>query len=160
LAAALCYGLKKDKQGLKAMLAETLETAESNYGPRANETLRALLSRAGFYLNGIRNLDMAESGYVEVLKRCQESSTDIGITHSRLKALKGLMSVAQTRGSYVESERLCYNALDLSTQELGPNHYYTKGLAESLVDLLWVQQRYDKARECAKVYQLNIEAEL
>ena len=70
------------------------------------------------------------------------------------------MTVAQNRGSYVESEWLCYEALDMSIQELGHNHFYTKGLAESLVDLLWVQQQYDKARECAKVYRLNIEAEL
>jgi hypothetical protein len=48
----------------------------------------------------------------------------------------------------------------MSTQELGHNHYYTKGLAESLVDLLWVQQQDDKAREFAKVYRLSIQAEL
>ena len=108
-----------------------METAESNYGPRGNGTLRDLLNQAGFYLLGIRDLDMAELGYVEVLRRCQEPGTDIGTTHSKLKALEGLMSVAKNRGSYVESEQLCYEALDMSTQELDHNHYYTIGLAEA-----------------------------
>ena len=70
---------------------------------------------------------MAESGFAEVLRRCQESSTDTGIIHSRLKALKGLMTVAQNRGSYVESEWLCCEALEMSIQELGHNHYIQKG---------------------------------
>jgi hypothetical protein len=108
----------------------------------------------------MHDLEMTQSNFVEVLRRCQESSADIGKTHSRLKALKGLIGVAQKRGSYVESEWLCYEALDISTQELGHSHYYTKGLAESLVDLLWEQQRGDEARECAKLYQLDIQAKL
>jgi hypothetical protein len=104
---ALCWGLKKDNQRLETLLAEALETAKSNYGPHASKTLRALLDRAGFYLLGIHDLDMAELELMEVLRRCQESSTDIETTHSRLKALKGLMGVAQNRGSYVRSEWLC-----------------------------------------------------
>lgn len=98
---ALCYGLKEDKKRLETLMAEALETAESNYGPLATKTLRALLDRAEFYLLGIHDLDMAELEFMEVLRRCQESSTDIETTYSRLKALKGLMGVAQNRGSYV-----------------------------------------------------------
>jgi hypothetical protein len=105
-------------------------------------------------------LDMAELEFMEVLRRCQESSTDIETTHSRLKALKGLMGVAQNRGSYVRSEWLCHEALDISTQKLGDNHDYAIGLAESLVDLFWEQQRDDEARDCTKVYQLDVPAEL
>ena len=57
LAIALCYGFKEDtKQKFEASFAEGFEKAESNYGPCANETLRALLNRAGLYLMVVRDL--------------------------------------------------------------------------------------------------------
>ena len=70
------------------------------------------------------------------------------------------MWVAWQQKSFVESESLCREALDISIEELGHDHYYTKGLAESLVVSLWLLRRDDEARECAKIYRLDVQAEL
>jgi hypothetical protein len=60
----------------------------------------------------------------------------------------------------LEASGYVNEALDISAQRLGHNHYYAKGLAESLVDLFWEQQRDDEARDCTKVYRLDVQAEL
>lgn len=161
LKVALCYGMREpENQKRDVLLAEALESAECNYGHCHDLTLRVLLDRAGFYLRGMDDLAMAESGLEEVVRRCQESSADRAMTCAKLKALKGLLTVASIRQCWDVSESLCREALAISIEELGHDHYYTKGLAESLVDSLWEQGRVDQAREWAKFYRLEIEAEL
>jgi hypothetical protein len=158
---ASCYRLRKpDNSQREKVLDEALKTAEDNYGHRHNLTLRALIDRAVFNLRGMGDLDKAEADFENVMKRYQESSADIATKHAKLKALKGLMTVATIRRNWAEGESLSREALEISIKELGQDHYYTKGLAEGLVDSLWQQGRVDEARQRAKVHRLEVEAEL
>ena len=67
---ALCYRLRRlDQNEREAVLEEALRTAERHYGPRHDLTLRALLDRAQFYLNGMHDFAVARSGFEEVPKK-------------------------------------------------------------------------------------------
>lgn len=161
LKTASCYRLRKPDNGQREkVLNEALKTAEDHYGHRHNLTLRALIDWAVFHLRGMGDLDKAEAGFGKVLKRYHESSADTATKHAKLKALKGLMTIATIRQSWAEGESLSREALEISIAELGQDHYYTKGLAEGLVDSLWQQGRVNEARQWAKVYRLEVEAEL
>ena len=160
---ASCYGLRgshNDVARCENLLDEALATAELKYGPLNDLTLRALLDRAGFYLRGSNYLDWAESGFKEVVRRCPESSVDKATAHARLKAMKGLLTVASVERCWSKSESICREALSVSVEELGHDHYYTRGLVESLVDSLLNQGRDQEAREWAKLFRLEIEANL
>jgi hypothetical protein len=161
LKTASCYRLRKpDNDQREKVLDEALKTAEENYGHRHNLALRALIDQAVFHLRGMGDLDKAEAGFEDVMKRYQESGADTATKHVKLKALKGLMTVATIRQSWAEGESLSREALEISIKELGKDHYYTKGFAEGLVDCLWQQGRVNEAQQWAKVYHLEVEAEL
>ena len=137
---ASCYGLRGSHNGVaecESLLDEAAATAELKYGPLDDLTLTVLLDRAGFYLRGSNYLDWAESGFKEVVRRCSESSADKATAHARLKALKALSIVASLESCWRKSESICREALSISVEELGHDHYYTRGLVENLVDSLW-----------------------
>lgn len=141
-------------------LQEVIYNHESQYEPDHTRLLSILHEWAGFHLRGMNDLRTAKRGFSEVLARVPEHSLDRTAIHARLRALKGLVVIADREGRWNEGEILCREALDLSVKELGHAHYYPIRLAEWLMDLLSQQGRDDEARQVAMDHGLEVEAEL
>src|SRR5256885_1695455 len=109
--------------------------AESEYEPDHAELLTALHEWAAFHLREINALHTAERGFKKVLATIPGESRDRIAIHTRLRALKGLVVIADRQSRWDEGEALCREALDLSIKELGQTHYYTIRLGEWLMDL-------------------------
>lgn len=139
-------------------LQEVIYNHESQYEPDHTTLLSTLHEWAGFHLRGMN--DLAKRGFSEVLARIPEHSLDRTAIHARLRALKGLVVIADREGRWNEGETLCREALDLSIKELGHAHYYPIRLAEWLMDLLSQQGRDDEARQVAMDHGLEVEAKL
>jgi hypothetical protein len=80
--------------------------------------------------------------------------------HMRLRTLKGLIMIAECRSRWSESEILCREALIIGTEELGKDHYYTRTIAECLMDLMSRQGRNEEAERFAVSFGLEFETVL
>jgi hypothetical protein len=115
---------------------------------------------AAFHLREINALCTAERGFKKVLATIPEQSRDRTAIHARLRALKGLVVIADRQSRWDEGEALCREALDLSIKELGQTHYYTIRLGEWLMDLLSQQGREEEAQQIAVDNGLEVECDL
>jgi hypothetical protein len=137
-----------------------LEEAESEYEPDDAELLTALHEWAAFHLREINALHTAERGFKIVLATTPGQSRDRTAIHARLRALKGLVMIADRQSRWDEGEALCREALDLSIKELGQTHYYTVRLGEWLMDFLSQQGREEEAQQIAVDNGLEVECDL
>ena len=141
-------------------LEEAVYIAESEYEPDHAELLTALHEWAAFHLREINALHAAERGFKNVLATIPGQSGDRMAIHARLRALKGLVVIADRQSKWDEGEALCREALDLSIKELGQTHYYTIRLGEWLMDLLSQQGREEEAQQIAVDNGLEVECDL
>lgn len=141
-------------------LEEAMYSRETQYEPDQAGLLSALNNWAGFYLLGVSDSCIAEQGFKGLLARTQGACPTTTVSHARLRALKGMVVIADRKGWWNEGETLCREALDLGINALGQGHYYTRRLAEWLVDLVAQQGRDEEARQIAEDHALELEAAL
>jgi hypothetical protein len=153
-----CFGVNGVQYAKR--LEEAVCIDESEYEPDHAELLTALHEWAAFHLREINALYTAERGFKKVLATIPGQSRDRMAIHSRLRALKSLVVIADRQSRWDEGEALCREALDLSIKELGQTHYYTIRLVEWLMDLLSQQGREEEAQQIAVDNGLEVECDL
>jgi hypothetical protein len=153
-----CFGVNGIQYAKR--LEEAVCIAESEYEPDHAELLTALHEWAAFHLREINALYTAERGFKKVLATIPGQSRDKMAIHARLRALKGLVVIADRQSRWDEGEALCREALDISIKELGQTHYYTIRLGEWLMDLLSQQGREEEAQQIAVDNGLEVECDL
>ena len=136
-------------------LQEAVYNYESQYEPDQAALLSAMHVWAGFHLRGSNDIRVAESGFKKVLVRIQGACPTATSNHARLRALKGLVVIADRQGRWDEGESTCREALELSVKELGQAHYYTIRLAEWLADLISQQGRKKEAQKVSMDHGLE-----
>jgi hypothetical protein len=70
------------------------------------------------------------------------------------------MIVAECRPRWSETESLCREALIISVDEPGKDHYYTKTFAEFLMDVMSWQGRNEEAERLAVSFGLEFDTVL
>ena len=153
LTAMPCHSVDDPQYARK--LQEAVYNYESQYGPDQAALLSAMHVWAGFHWRGTNDMRVAESGFKKVLIGTQGALPTAASNHARLRALKGLVVIADRQGRWDEGESRCREALLLSVKELGHAHYYTIRLAEWLADLISQQGRREEAQQVAMDHGLE-----
>jgi hypothetical protein len=120
----------------------------------------ALHDWADFLPQRITGLCSLEHGLNELLRKDEGMISGRNANHRRLRAIKGLMIVADYRSRWSETESLCREALVISADELGKDHHYTKTFAECLMDLMSRQGRNEEAERFAVSFGFEFETVL
>jgi hypothetical protein len=115
---------------------------------------------ANFQPQRIADLCSLEEGLHELLRNDAALISGRKANHCRLRAIKGLMMVADCRSKWSEAEFLCREALIISVDELGKDHHYTKTFAEFLMDVMSRQGRNEEAERIAVSFELEFETVL